>query len=74
MHPENNEVAKSLLKFLKYVSTFNGQSKMTSSNLAIVFGPNILQSGGELIDEVMQMVQIPKVVAYLIENVDDIYN
>jgi len=41
---------------------------MTSSNLAIVFGPNVLQSGGELMDEVMTMIKVPKVVQLIIEN------
>jgi len=67
--PKNHiEISGTLFSFLLVVSQKSDINKMTSSNLAIVFGPNVLQSGGELMDEVMTMIKVPKVVQLIIEN------
>jgi len=67
--PENRTFLTELLHFLKLVSTYSTENKMTESNLAIVFGPNLLKSNNEMLD-VMRMVQIPKVVQVMIENAE----
>jgi len=69
---ENYILLKELLQFLKLISSNSSQNKMTDSNLAIVFGPNLLSTSNDLLD-VMRSVQTPKVLQYMIENVDDIF-
>jgi len=72
--PQNNyEISKALFLFLKKVSEQSDLNRMTASNLAIVFGPNVLRSRGELVDEIMQMVQVPKIVQTMIEYSPEIF-
>lgn len=43
--PKNNlELASYLFRFLSYLSKFSAVTKMEASNLAIVFGPNVLRT------------------------------
>ncbi len=41
--PVNRELLKYLLEFLAMVCQYSEDNKMTTSNVAIIFGPNLMQ-------------------------------
>ncbi len=63
-----------LCRFLKKVSNHKGINKMSASNLAVVFAPNILVSKDK--DPLLTMAEIPKTIkclSHLIEHASELF-
>lgn len=69
---ENYELFKYIVEFLVQIMDRKDFNKMTSSNLAIVFGPNLVWSR----DEQLSLEEIGPINAFIdfvLQNHDDIY-
>merc|ERR1711991_378952 len=70
---ENRKVIKTLTEFLNRISKFSETSKMTPSNLAIVFTPTLLRAKDEYTD-VMKMLEEAPIVTAIVEMIIDQYS
>eukprot|EP01121_Diplochlamys_sp_Union-15-3_P007953 TRINITY_DN2069_c0_g2_i1.p1 TRINITY_DN2069_c0_g2~~TRINITY_DN2069_c0_g2_i1.p1 ORF type:complete len:578 (+),score=78.64 TRINITY_DN2069_c0_g2_i1:70-1803(+) len=66
--PANYALLKELFLFLNLVSRYSEKNKMTVSNLAIVFTPNVLRASSVGDTNLMNLMKENKVVSVLIES------
>ena len=69
----NRRVLKYLLAFLKDLSDHHKQTKMNSSNLALVFVPNVVRPEKDTVDTAMQSPIVQRIFESLIENHEEIW-
>jgi hypothetical protein len=64
----NKTVVKYLLSFLSEVASHSAENKMTSSNLSIVFGPNLLRPQVETIETSLRTGRVNTLFQLLIDH------
>jgi len=64
--PENIALLRELVLFLKVISEHSDKNKMTISNIAIVFGPNLLRSSEE--GNMFELVRVNAVMSFIIQH------
>jgi len=66
--PTNTALLKYLVRFLQEVEAYSHINKMTVSNLAIVFGPNIVRAKVETVQCALEMPLLQGIIQILIEH------
>jgi len=66
--PTNTALLKYLIQFLQEVEAFSHKNKMTVSNLAIVFGPNLIRAKVETVQCALEMPLLQGIIQILIEH------
>jgi len=71
--PLNMPLLKYLIQFLQAVEEHSYINRMTVSNLAIVFGPNIIRAEVETVQNALEMPLLQGIIQILIEHSDSIW-
>jgi len=72
--PRNLEVLRSLFGFLHKIQTFKQRNKMTSGNLALVIGPNLLRRQGNDLQQMMEdSGKVVIVITTMIDHTDTLF-
>ena len=70
----NRRILSYLFKFLKRVSEKSGVNMMSSSNLAIVFSPNIIKKeNASMVESMLESRPANEVVKYLVDNANVLF-
>ena len=69
----NQHVIHQLLLFLLDISQYSKSTKMGTSNLALVFAPNVIRPMVDSIDTAVQIPMVSRIFQFCIENVQDIW-
>jgi len=72
--PANRRLVKFLMSFLQRVAAFSDKNKMTSENLALVTGPNLLAAKGATSEQQLKdMKLVCKTIQYLIDDYNSLF-
>lgn len=64
----NQALMRFLCEFLSYVASLNEKNKMTISNIAIVFGPNLIYAKEESIESILNIPKMNTIIQLILEN------